>query len=184
MTIYDFDDNPIEVELPDKEIEKILVCVFSGDEIGIVEFTDGSILKFDASGSRVTDHFDGTYTVKKNDIEEWMNFEMPEKKMLSYIRMEHFKKRKGALIMKDVNELCICRDRYNSEKEFKDAILSAVCLLLNAGYTMKIRYDDAGLQIIVIEYVYDACLNYGGPQLVWLSEEDQEKLETLKNSEL
>lgn len=82
MKIYDYENRPVEVELPDKEIKVILVQVLTGDETGYVLFEDGSQLSFDASTTRVTDYDDGPYIVTREYLAEWFNWE-PTKDGLS-----------------------------------------------------------------------------------------------------
>lgn len=64
MTIYDYANRAVEVELPDKPIAYIEVVVVYGDETGNVGFTDGTMIQFDASGIRFTDYYDGSYVVR------------------------------------------------------------------------------------------------------------------------
>ena len=75
MTIYDYDDKQVQVEIPDKEIVEIFVHVISGDETGWIEFVDGTRIHFDASNCRMIGYDDGCYCVKGKDIEKWLNFE-------------------------------------------------------------------------------------------------------------
>ena len=74
MKIYDYANRSVEVELPDKEIQVILVQVLTGDETGYVLFEDGSQLAFDASMARITDYDDGVYLVKKEHLAEWLGW--------------------------------------------------------------------------------------------------------------
>lgn len=83
MIIYDYANNPIEVELPHKAISEIFVAVITGDETGFVKFEDGSKFYFDASDDRLCDFNDGYYIVLKDRVEEWLNFK-PSKKRLTY----------------------------------------------------------------------------------------------------
>ena len=87
MTIYDYDDTPVEIELPDKDISIIRVTVLSGDETEVVLFEDGSALGFDASDCRFHDFYDGCYAVYGPMIEKWMQFTPPEGDTVSYARM-------------------------------------------------------------------------------------------------
>lgn len=56
--------------------------------------------------------------------------------------------------MKKVNQLVVCRDEYDSNEDFQNAIRDAIMVLLNNNYIMTVRYDacDKGLGIVVIEY--------------------------------
>ena len=91
MVIYDYSNNMVEIELPDKEIAGIGVIVLSGDETGYVEFADGSRFSFDASDERFTHFFDGSYHVKKEDVKRWLDWSMDgEFVCASYERMTEF----------------------------------------------------------------------------------------------
>lgn len=91
ITIYDYDDKEVQVEVPDKEIKEIFVHVLSGDETGLIEFADGTSIHFDASNCRMMSFDDGCYSVEGEDIEKWLNFE-PNKNSFcySYDRQEIF----------------------------------------------------------------------------------------------
>ena len=77
--------------------------------------------------------------------------------------------------MKSVNKLVICRDKYESQEEFANAIRDAVMLLLNAEYVMTVRYDEKGLGIVVIDYNYDNQ-EYGDAYPYWLMPEEWESV--------
>lgn len=70
--------------------------------------------------------------------------------------------------MNNVNSIVICKDRYNSHRDFKDAILRAVEVLLENDYIMTIRWDEKGLGILSIEYNYDDQF-MGSDYPYWLS---------------
>lgn len=88
MTIYDFDDKPTRIELPDKAISAICVSVISGDETGEVLFEDGSTIPFDASNCRLMDFYDGSYSVRGRLIDRWLNFTPAESRTASYDRQD------------------------------------------------------------------------------------------------
>ena len=69
-----------------------------------------------------------------------------------------------------VNRLTICRDNYKSEEEFKNAISTAVNLLIDAEYVLVIQYDEKGLGIVTIDYSY-ADRSLGAPYPLWTNEE-------------
>ena len=46
--IYDYDNEKVEVEVPDKPIDHITVTILSGDETGVIYFKDGTTQSFDA----------------------------------------------------------------------------------------------------------------------------------------
>lgn len=88
MIIYDYDDRPHEIQLPDKDIKLLHVTILSGDETGYIEFEDGSTLEFDASICRCQDFYDGSYTVSGDgNIGKWMDWE-PKTGCGSYERMD------------------------------------------------------------------------------------------------
>ena len=75
MTVYDYDDRPKEIQLPDKDIKLLHVVILSGDETGYVQFEDGTILEFDASNCRYQSFYDGSYTVSGDKkIEDWIDW--------------------------------------------------------------------------------------------------------------
>lgn len=55
IRIYDYDDNVVKIEIPDKPIKSINVIVLSGDETGTIRFEDGTQFDFDASDDRNTE---------------------------------------------------------------------------------------------------------------------------------
>lgn len=77
--------------------------------------------------------------------------------------------------MKSVNELVICRHKYNSQEEFENAIRDAIMLLLNAEYVMTVRYDEKGLGIVAIEYNY-GDQSFGDAYPYWLMPEEWESV--------
>lgn len=77
--------------------------------------------------------------------------------------------------MSKVNELVICNEDYYTQEEFEDAVKSAVMLLLNANYTMTIRYDDKGLGIVVINFNPDN-IDFGDRLPYWLLPEEAESI--------
>ena len=90
---YGYDDKVTEVVIPDdKEISGICVCVLSGDETGIICFTDGTTIGFDACPSlRMHSFYDGMYYVTSKDIQRWINFDVSEYEgRISYARQEAF----------------------------------------------------------------------------------------------
>ena len=49
IRIYDYDDNAVKIETPDKPIKRIDVIVLSDDGTGTIRFKDGTRFDFDAS---------------------------------------------------------------------------------------------------------------------------------------
>lgn len=76
--------------------------------------------------------------------------------------------------MEKVNCITICKDKYKSEQEWRQAISDAVMLLLEAEYIMTVRYDEKGLGIVCIDYDY-ADRTYGRPYPYWLDADDLDK---------
>lgn len=93
MTIYDYDNKPVTVELPEKQIFMIIVNVLSGDETGRIIFEDGTSIEFDASSDRINSYFDGAYIVPESFISEWVNFKFSRNRTRSYERQEGFYKK-------------------------------------------------------------------------------------------
>ena len=93
MTIYDYDNNPVTVELPEKQISMIVVNVLSGDETGCIIFEDGTSIEFDASSDRIHSYFDGNYLGPESLISEWVNFTFSRNRTRSYERQEDFYKK-------------------------------------------------------------------------------------------
>ena len=77
--------------------------------------------------------------------------------------------------MNRVNELVICKDNFDSEKEFKRAINDAIGVLLENNYIMTVRYDEKGLGIVTIDYVQND-LSLGGVFPTWLTPEQRDFL--------
>lgn len=94
IKIYDYDNRVSKVDVPDdKVISAIFVCVLSGDETGIILFTDGTTMNFDAmrSGCRLHSFFDGYYVVAGKNIQKWIDFDVNHcKGTISYVRQEAF----------------------------------------------------------------------------------------------
>lgn len=77
--------------------------------------------------------------------------------------------------MNKVNSIVICRDKYKSQEEFRNAIRDAVMLLLDAEYVMTVRYDEKGLGIVVIDYNYGEQ-EFGDAYPYWLMPEEYESI--------
>ena len=76
--------------------------------------------------------------------------------------------------MEKVNCITICKDKYKSEQDWKDAIAATVMLLLEAEYIMTVRYDEKGLKIVAIDY-NTSRQDWGDDYPYWLSPEEIEK---------
>ena len=69
------------------------------------------------------------------------------------------------------------KDRETTEELFK-RVGKMLEMLLHEGYTAKVRYDEPGLGVVVIEYAHDNNLEYwGGSNLVWLNEDETDLIE-------
>lgn len=89
ITIYDYNNREVLIEVPDKKIVAICVAVLSGDETGTIHFADGDRIQFDASDTRVLSFYDGYYEVIGDNIEKWLNYE-PSGYTFSYGRQSEF----------------------------------------------------------------------------------------------
>lgn len=92
--IYDYDNENVEVEVPDKPIHHITVTILSGDETGVIYFKDGTTQSFDASDCRSFDYFDDEYIVNDMFIKEWaaINPKVDEYGIKSYERAKRIRK--------------------------------------------------------------------------------------------
>ena len=91
FNIYDHNDNITIVDTKDKDIDRIMVDVVSGDEIVDIEYIDGSFEKVDSSKNRFINYYDGSYTLLGDKLVEWMDFKAKEGvTCLSYERLEKF----------------------------------------------------------------------------------------------
>lgn len=90
MTIFEFDNTAVEIELPDKPIAAIHITVISGDETGKVIFDDGTDIAFDASNRRLVDLVDGSYTVPREKIPDWPAYRPSDGRTIAYLRLKRF----------------------------------------------------------------------------------------------
>ena len=51
-----------------------------------------------------------------------------------------------------INTITICKDTYETQEDFENAIKKAVMVLLDNNYIMTVRYDEPGLGIVCIEF--------------------------------
>lgn len=100
MTIYGYDNFPVGIELPKKEIEQIVVRILSGDETAEVWFSDGEKAYYDAGICRFVTYLDKEYTVPKELVNEWLEW-IPLESSYTYVddRAEWFTERLE--VMKD-----------------------------------------------------------------------------------
>lgn len=78
--------------------------------------------------------------------------------------------------MNKVNQIVICKDQYESQEEFQNAIRDAIMVLLNNDYIMTVDYDEKGLGIVVIEYNHSEQ-EFGCAYPYWLMPEEIESIE-------
>lgn len=74
IRIYDYANNAVKTEIPDKPIKRINEIILSSDGTGTILFEDGTQLGFDASGKRCLNFLDGSYFVEDDDIRRWLAF--------------------------------------------------------------------------------------------------------------
>ena len=76
---------------------------------------------------------------------------------------------------KIINSIVICRDKFKTEEDWKNAIKDAVMVLLENDYIMTIRYDEKGFGIVSIDYNY-ADQSFGDAYPYWLMPEEWESV--------
>ena len=82
IRIYDYDDNAVTIEIPDKPIKRIYVTVLTGDETGTIRFEDDTpddrdtkLEYIESSGTQYVDtgvvpnNKGGVHSIDKNRIE-------------------------------------------------------------------------------------------------------------------
>lgn len=69
VTIYDFNDDPVVVDIPD-DWKLIIVRIISGDEV-IDVVTEEDVYTYDSSGYRTMDFYDNQYVVTHDEFDEW-----------------------------------------------------------------------------------------------------------------
>lgn len=77
--------------------------------------------------------------------------------------------------MNKVNSIVICKDKFKSEEDWKNAIKDAVMVLLENNYIMTVRYDEKGFGIVAIDYNY-AEQEFGAAYPYWLMPEEWESI--------
>ena len=74
----------------------------------------------------------------------------------------------------EVSELVLCKDDF--DEDFNLVIGRTTEMLMRAGYTVVVYYDDIALGVVVLQYAYrDESLE--GPQNIWV---DPDALDTLE----
>lgn len=95
ITVYDYANKPVEVEIPAQtyeDIQCIVVRILSGDETGTIFMKNGDFISFDSSDMRIRGYDDGSYTVMGTKmIKKWIEYE-PKKDgfTISYRRMTNY----------------------------------------------------------------------------------------------
>ena len=84
--------------------------------------------------------------------------------------------------MHDVNTLVICRDEFETEEMFFNAIRDAIKVLLDNNYISVIDWDEKGFGIVRIDYA-SSEKTLGEPYPVWLSPEEEELVIMSKDDE-
>ena len=74
MTIYNRDGKSINMQVPEKPINYILVLVLDGDEAAVVFFGDLSSVYLDEKPDRKVSQFNTSYIVNKDVLDAWMSY--------------------------------------------------------------------------------------------------------------
>ena len=90
FNIYNFENEPTEVELKCRAVSRIYVTVITGDEI-ITVLLNGTAKEFSSSDARIVDDVNGSYILKGKQIREWINFEPTGEGAISFERMIAFR---------------------------------------------------------------------------------------------
>ena len=89
FNIYNYNNEPTEVDTGDKEIRFITVEVISGNEWIHIHYEDG-IINHCKSRVALIYLYEGEYTIPKERIQEWIDLEKVTDKNISYHRLEVF----------------------------------------------------------------------------------------------
>lgn len=74
LKLQDYKGNKKGFEIENfEDVEVIVVTIISGDEVANVYYKNGNQIRFDTSGDRWQDFFDGQYIIKPEDIDEHNN---------------------------------------------------------------------------------------------------------------
>lgn len=79
--------------------------------------------------------------------------------------------------MNKVNCITICKEDYESQKDFENAIKKAIMVLLDNNYIATVRYDEKSYGIVAIEFNH-ADKEYGCDYPYWLSPKEFESIIT------
>ena len=75
-----------------------------------------------------------------------------------------------------VNTIVVCKNKYNTQEEFENAIKRAILVLLENEYIMTVRYDEKGLGIVCIDF-NESDQSLGCAYPYWLFPEQIENLD-------
>ena len=79
VTVYDYKNREVEVELPIdsiSDIATVYVRILSGDETGYVVFKNGKSVRFDSCDFRLTGYDDGDYELTDPElIKVWIEYD-------------------------------------------------------------------------------------------------------------
>lgn len=89
FNIYNYDNEPTEVDTGDKEIKYIKVEVVTGDEWIQIHYEDGTESHYRSDRASIN-FYDGDYSVPKEKIQEWIDLEKVTNRTISYYRLEVF----------------------------------------------------------------------------------------------
>ena len=89
FNIYNYDNEPTEVDTGDKEIKYIKVEVVTGDEWIQIHYEDGTERHYRSDRASIN-FYDGDYSVPKERIQEWIDLEKVTNRTISYYRLEVF----------------------------------------------------------------------------------------------
>lgn len=79
--------------------------------------------------------------------------------------------------MNKVNCITICKEDYENQKDFENAIKKAIMVLLDNNYIMTVRYDEKSYGIVAIEF-NPTNKEYGCDYPYWLSPKEIESVIT------
>lgn len=87
FNIYDYDNQPKEIDTGNKEINFINVIILTGDEVITIYYSDGTFENYDSSKDRITDYFDDSYVVSKENLAKWLESANDTTGTISYNRI-------------------------------------------------------------------------------------------------
>lgn len=91
FNIYNYYNEPTEVDTGDKEIRCIMIEIITGDEFIHMLYEDGTIEHY-RSDVLLFSFCHYRYTVPKERVQEWIDLEKTAQGAISYYRLEKFYK--------------------------------------------------------------------------------------------